>query len=113
MGEPDDHGYRTAIFNYNGQIRPVKVRDEAASVQVVAREKADADIEGHIPAPFSGAVTVAVPVGTDVEAGATVATIEAMKMEAAITTPVGGKITRILVKGTETLAGGDLVLVIE
>ncbi len=113
MGEPDDHGNRTAIFNYNGQIRPVKVRDETASVHVVARERADTDVEGHIPAPFSGAVTVAVPVGADVETGETVATIEAMKMEAAITTPVGGKVARILVKDTETLAGGDLVLVIE
>ncbi len=28
LGEPDDHGERTAMFSYNGSIRPVQVRDE-------------------------------------------------------------------------------------
>jgi pyruvate carboxylase len=113
IGEPDDHGTRTLIFNHNGQIRPVIVRDEAASVQVIAREKADASVPGEIAAPFSGAVTPAVELGAKVSAGDTVATIEAMKMEAAITTPVTGTVMRVLIHKTETLAGGDLVLVVQ
>ncbi|WP_430866743.1 pyruvate carboxylase [Demequina aurantiaca] len=113
LGEPDDHGERTAMFNYNGSIRPVQVRDESASVDVVAREKADANNDGSIASPFSGAVTASVEVGAQVEAGATVAVIEAMKMESSITTPVAGKVTRIALSGTETLAGGDLVVVVE
>jgi len=48
-----------------------------------------------------------------VEAGGAVATIEAMKMEASITTPVGGKVTRVVVNGTEPLQGGDLVVVVD
>jgi len=113
VGEPDDHGMRTLIFNHNGQIRPVTVRDEAASIHVVEREKADPDEPGEIAAPFSGAVTPTVELGAKVKAGDTVATIEAMKMEAAITTPVAGEVKRLLIRQTETLAGGDLVVVVQ
>ncbi len=113
IGEPDDHGMRTLIFNHNGQIRPVVVRDEAAAVQVIARERADPEIAGEVAAPFSGAVTPAVELGAKVSAGDTVATIEAMKMEAAITTPVAGTVKRVLIHKTETLAGGDLVVVVQ
>ena len=112
LGEPDDHGERTAMFNYNGSIRPVQVRDEKASVDVESREKADASKPGHIGAPFSGAVSVSVAVGDTVKAGATVAVIEAMKMESSITSPVAGKVERIAIEDIEDLVGGDLVLVI-
>jgi len=110
LGEPDDHGERTAMFSYNGSIRPVQVRDESAKVEAVSREKADAGRPGSIAAPFSGAVSPVVAVGDEVVAGQTVATIEAMKMESSITTPVDGKVTRVVVNNVETLAGGDLVL---
>ncbi|WP_297083521.1 pyruvate carboxylase subunit B, partial [uncultured Demequina sp.] len=110
LGEPDDHGERTAIFTYNGSIRPVQVRDESAAVEVVAREKANPSMPGHIGSPFSGAVAPTVSEGDRVEAGQTVALIEAMKMESAITTPVAGTVSRVVIDGTETLGGGDLVL---
>ena len=46
-------------------------------------------------------------------AGDPVATIEAMKMEAAINAPVSGVVIRVVFAGTTGLEGGDLVLVIE
>jgi len=110
LGEPDDHGERTAMFSYNGSIRPVQVRDESAKVEAVSREKADAAKPGSIAAPFSGAVSPTVAVGDKVSAGQTVATIEAMKMESSITSPIDGTVTRVAVSNVETLAGGDLVL---
>jgi len=113
MGQVDDHGNRTSMFNYNGQIRPVTVRDEAAAVVAITREKADPNAKGEIAAPFAGAVTPAVELGAVVAAGDTVATIEAMKMEAAITTPVAGKVMRLLIHETENLTGGDLVVVVQ
>ena len=113
LGQVDDHGNRTVMFNYNGQIRPVTVRDEAAAVVAITREKADPTVKGEIAAPFSGAVTPTVELGAVVAAGDTVATIEAMKMEAAITTPVAGKVMRVLIHETETMAGGDLVVVVQ
>lgn len=113
IGEPDDHGLRWVMFNYNGSIRPVQVLDQSAEVSVHAREKADASVPGQVAAPFAGSVTPTVSVGDMVEAGGAVATIEAMKMEASITTPVGGRVARVVVNGAEPLQGGDLVVVIE
>ena len=69
----------------------------------------------HHPGPlqrFGGVVTPVVAEGDHVEAGATVATIEAMKMEASITAPVAGTVERIALGGTQQVEGGDLVLVI-
>ncbi|MGH3433728.1 MAG: biotin/lipoyl-containing protein, partial [Thermocrispum sp.] len=63
--------------------------------------------------PFDGVVTPTAEVGDQVEAGATVATIEAMKMEAAITAPVGGEVTRVTLDGPRQIEGGDLVVVLD
>ena len=54
----------------------------------------------------------AVAEGDEVEAGQTVATIEAMKMEASITAPVAGTVSRVAVPATQAVEGGDLVLVV-
>jgi pyruvate carboxylase len=48
-----------------------------------------------------------------VSAGDVVATIEAMKMEAAITAPVAGTVSRVCVSGTAPVDGGDLLVVVE
>jgi pyruvate carboxylase len=58
-------------------------------------------------------VTVTTDVGAEVEAGQTIATIEAMKMEAAVTTPKAGKVARIAVSPTAQVEGGDLLVVID
>ena len=50
--------------------------------------------------------------GDTVEAGGQVATIEAMKMEASITTPVSGRVERVVLPTTTQLEGGDLLLVV-
>ncbi|GMA37608.1 hypothetical protein GCM10025876_38120 [Demequina litorisediminis] len=113
LGEPDDHGERTAMFNYNGSLRPVQIRDEVASVGIVEREKADAGAPGSIGSPFSGMVTPTVAVGDAVAAGQTVATIEAMKMESSITSPVAGTVALLAIDGAAPLNGGDLILVVE
>ncbi|WP_131814849.1 biotin/lipoyl-containing protein, partial [Mycolicibacterium porcinum] len=49
--------------------------------------------------------------GDTVEAGATIATIEAMKMEAAITAPKAGTVQRVAVAATAQVEGGDLLVV--
>ena len=58
-------------------------------------------------------VSVKADEGDQVEAGETVATIEAMKMEAAITAPVTGKVSRLAIGNITQVEGGDLVLVID
>ena len=62
--------------------------------------------------PFAGVVSVGVAEGDVVEAGQTVATIEAMKMEAAITAAKSGTVQRLALGSIQQVEGGDLVLVI-
>ncbi|MCT1985497.1 pyruvate carboxylase [Dermacoccus abyssi] len=113
VSEPDERGMRTVLATVNGQLRPVQVRDESVKVDVDAVEKADPKNSGHVPAPFAGMVLVTVSEGDEVEAGDTVATIEAMKMEASITAPVAGTVKRVALKHETQVEGGDLVLVLE
>jgi len=112
IGEPDERGIRTVMGTINGQLRPIGIRDRNVASAVAAAEKADTANGGHVAAPFDGVVTVGVAEGDTVEAGQTVATIEAMKMEASITAPRAGTVTRVAVPGTQAVDGGDLVLVL-
>ena len=112
VGEPDDKGVRTVMVKVNGQLRQVFVKDESVLVDTPVAEKADRTAPGHVAAPFSGTVTVKVSVGEEVEAGQPVATIEAMKMEAAITAPIAGTVERVVFSGAQALEAGDLIAVI-
>ena len=112
VSEPDERGMRTVMCIINGQLRPIVVRDRSISEAVPAAEKADRANADHIAAPFAGVVAIGVAVGDEVAAGATIATIEAMKMEAAITAPKGGTVKRIAVSATAQVEGGDLLVVI-
>lgn len=113
IGQPDERGIRTVMCTINGQLRPVSIRDRNVASEVAAAEKADTGNGGHVAAPFDGVVTVGVAEGDTVEPGQTVATIEAMKMEASITAPRAGRVARIAVPGTQAVEGGDLVLVLD
>jgi pyruvate carboxylase len=112
ISEPDERGMRTVMCILNGQLRPVVVRDRSIASDVPAAEKADRSNPDHVAAPFAGVVTVAVTDGDKVDAGQTIATIEAMKMEAAITAPKAGAVSRIAVSKTAQVEGGDLLVVV-
>ena len=112
VGEPDQRGIRTVMCTINGQLRPILVRDRSVEPDAPAAEKADPARPGDVAAPFGGSVTPVVAPGDQVAAGAVVAKIEAMKMEASITTPVAGTVTRLALAGTAQVDGGDLIMVI-
>jgi pyruvate carboxylase len=112
VSEPDERGMRTVLCLLNGQLRPVLVRDRKVAADVPAAEKADRANPDHVAAPFAGVVTVSVEVGQQVSAGQPIASIEAMKMEAAITAPKAGTVDRIAVTPTAGVEGGDLLVVI-
>ncbi len=112
ISEPDERGMRTVMCIINGQLRPVLVRDRSIASAVPAAEKADRGNPNHIAAPFAGVVTVSVSDGDRVSAGQTVATIEAMKMEAPITAPSDGTVARVAVSSTAAVEGGDLLVVL-
>ncbi len=113
IGEADERGMRPVMATINGQMRQVWVRDDSVKSTVVAREKADAAKPGQVAAPFAGVVTLVVEEGQAVAAGEQVATIEAMKMEAAITTPVAGTVKRLAIGHAQAVEGGDLLVVVE
>ncbi|WP_431780912.1 pyruvate carboxylase [Streptomyces chumphonensis] len=110
IGEADERGLRTVMSTLNGQIRPIQVRDRSVASDVPATEKADKSNPGHVAAPFAGVVTLVAAEGDSVEAGATLATIEAMKMEAAITAPKAGTVGRIAVNAIQQVEAGDLLV---
>ncbi|NMN93893.1 pyruvate carboxylase [Antrihabitans stalactiti] len=112
ISEPDERGMRTVMCIINGQLRPVSVRDRSIESEVPAAEKADKTNPAHIPAPFAGVVTLSIAVGDKIKAGDAVATIEAMKMEAAITAPRSGTVSRVAISKVQQVEGGDLLAVV-
>ena len=112
IGQPDAKGIRTVMTSMNGQLRPIRVRDRSVESDVPTAERADRSNPGHVAAPFAGTVQVQVAEGDSVTEGETVATIEAMKMEASITATTSGTVTRVVSDHALSVEGGDLVLVI-
>ncbi|AHI00724.1 pyruvate carboxylase [Kutzneria viridogrisea] len=112
IGEADERGMRTVMAVLNGQLRPIQVRDRSVAADVPVAEKADRGNSNHVAAPFAGVVTMAVAEGDTVEAGQTVATIEAMKMEAGITAPKAGTVQRLAIGSQQQVEGGDLLVVL-
>lgn len=110
IGDPDDRGMRQVMCTVNGQMRVVTVRDESVTSTVAVAERANPSVPGQVPAPFAGVVTLTVDVGDEVSAGQQVATIEAMKMEASITTPVSGVVRRVAIGHAQAVEGGDLLV---
>ena len=89
------------------------VRDESVATDVKAAEKADRANGAHLAAPFAGVVTLQVGEGDKVDDGQTVATIEAMKMEASITAQRSGTVKRLAIGEVQQVEGGDLLLELE
>lgn len=112
VGEPNDEGVRSVVFRLNGQLRPIDVIDRSVATDVTEAEKADPDRPEHVAAPFRGVVNIGVVAGDEVEAGQSVAVIEAMKMESHITAPVSGTVIRVAVGETASVEPGDLIAVL-
>ncbi|MCJ2028533.1 urea carboxylase [Methylobacterium sp. J-043] len=86
------------------------VADEAVSTEAA---EIPPGCEG-VPTTVPGNVwKVLVGAGETVAAGQTVAILESMKMEVAVTAPVGGRVREIRAGPGRTLRGGDLVAILE
>lgn len=66
-----------------------------------------------VTTPFRGAVTLLVHEGQQVSAGEVLAIVETMKMEAPLTAPRAGRVARVRDVGVDSLAGGEVVVVVE
>ena len=73
---------------------------------------ADPEDKSQVGASIPGAVSkIAVKVGDTVEKNQTLLTIEAMKMETAVTARMDGVVESIQVKEGDTVKGGQLIMV--
>ncbi|MBC8105073.1 MAG: pyruvate carboxylase, partial [Anaerolineae bacterium] len=112
--DPHDDGTRTVFFELNGQPRSVNVADRSLEQSANKQPKADEDDPHHIGAPMPGKIsTVAVKKGQSIKKGERLLSIEAMKMETAVYSPRDATIADVLVKPGATVAGKDLLVVLE
>ena len=118
QGIHDDEaqGIARLQFELNGQSRTVPVTRHAAAVGgaagKVGRETAEPGNPLHVGAPMPGAiVTVAVQPGQRLPAGATLLSLEAMKMETHLTAEREGVVDRVLVKPGDRVQAKDLLIV--
>ena len=99
-------------FELNGQSRMATVPRAGATGTQLAREVAEAGNPLHVGAPMPGAiVTVPIVAGQTVHAGATLLSLEAMKMETHITAEREGVVERVLVKPGDRVQAKDLLIV--
>ena len=112
-GEVLANGTRTVFFELNGQPRDVTIVDRSATSTVKRNSKADPRAAGHVAAPMPGKVsTVAVKAGDSVKAGDRLLSIEAMKMETAITAPADAAVLDVPVSSGGLVEAGDLLVVL-
>jgi pyruvate carboxylase len=111
LGEPDEAGQRTVYFELNGQSRPVVVRDTRLAGAKSQTRKAEKGNERQIGAPMPGQIVkVNVSEGLSVHRGDPILTLEAMKMQTVLQSPLDGTITEVLTRVGARVAAGDLLV---
>lgn len=110
--ETDDEGFRTVIFEVNGNRAAVKIKDQNAALSSTAAATvyADPDDPKDIGANIPGTIIkTLVKEGDEVKEKQPVAVIEAMKMETNILAAADGVIDKILVGEGDQVKAGELI----
>ncbi len=111
--EPHEDGTRTVFFELNGAPRSIRVTDRSQVPTRPPQRKVDAGNPRHVGAPMPGTVaSVVVAVGQKISRGDVVATLEAMKMEAAVRAEIDGQVGEILVRPGAQVDAKDLMVVL-
>jgi pyruvate carboxylase len=115
IGEADGHGRRSVFYELNGMPRESQVVDKSlAPRDAVTKPKGDPSNPLQAVAPMPGMITsIAVGVGTKVNAGDPLITLEAMKMLTTISASADATVTEILVKTGDSVATDDLLARLE
>jgi len=112
LTEDEAAGAVKVQFELNGQSRTVLVPKAGAGSAQLKREVAEPGNPRHVGAPMPGAiVTVPVQAGQSLQAGATLVSLEAMKMETHIIAERAGVVERVLVKPGDRVQAKDLLIV--
>ena len=92
-------------------LGPVVIGVNGGSNEIPTKASMPAASASAIVAPLAGSVArVLVEEGQDIEAGAVVLVLEAMKMETEITAPKAGKIGHVLVAPGDPVQGGQALI---
>lgn len=115
ISEANEEGQRNVFYELNGMPRESAVIDHAlAPKNVVTRLKGDANDPLQAVAPMPGMVTeVNAEVGTKIEEGDPIITLEAMKMLTTISATTAGTVTEILAQKGDSVETDDLLARIE
>ena len=106
----DETGQREVFYEMNGEVRQVTIDDNKSAVENTSRPKADPSDSSQVGAPMAGVVVeVRAKEGGELKKGDPVAILSAMKMEMVISAPHSGKVSELLVKEGDSVAGSDLV----
>jgi len=100
-------------FELNGQSRTVRVAAAHAGAAEDARPLAEPGNPWHVAAPMPGAiVTVAVAVGQRVNAGSTLLSLEAMKMETHVAADRDAEVEAVHVAAGDRVQAKELLIVL-
>jgi pyruvate carboxylase len=114
LGDVDEHGMRTVFFELNGQPRSVRIKDDASGVAKPANRIAETANPQHVGAPMPGIVSrISAKKGQSVKKGDTLLSIEAMKMETAVTADRNGMVAEVVVAVGTQVNAKDLLIVFE
>ncbi|MCS7063806.1 MAG: pyruvate carboxylase [Methylacidiphilales bacterium] len=111
VGPLDESGRRLVTFELNGNTRQLHIVDRSQKASQPVQPKADPSDPLQVGAPIPGMISaLAVSVGSKVQKGDKLLTIEAMKMYSNIQAPVDGIVDKIFVKVGQSVEAKDLLL---
>ncbi|MFZ9887165.1 MAG: pyruvate carboxylase [Myxococcota bacterium] len=114
VSELREDNTRQVHFVLNGQPRAVLIDDRTGGEKQVKRRTADPVVPGDVGAPMPGSVlAMLVRVGDEVEEGAPLCTMEAMKLETTVRAPMHGRVQEVLVNTGDRVVSGELMLVLQ
>ena len=114
LGDLNEDGTRNVHFELNGMRREVAVRDPNASEKTRQVVQADESDPRQVGASIPGMVSkLHVQPGDTVEENQVLMTIEAMKMETAVTARTAGKVREIRVKEGQAVKAKELLMLLD
>ena len=113
IGKIDEEGFRTVVFEVNGNRREIKILDksygETLNIDVTAM--ADPNNQKEIGASIPGTISkILVKEGDNIEEKQSLLIIEAMKMETNMLSAVKGEVDGILVSEGQEVKTGQLLI---
>ncbi len=107
--KPDLEGKVIVTFRYNGTVRSITVQDRNIKSKVEKHKKASTPNE--IGAPLQGNLgNILVKKGDNVKVNQPLFTIEAMKMESTVVSPIAGVVKKIFLKEKTLVEQDDAVI---